>query len=99
MPEVAYAQKNAARCRCYGCPVQKDSSCARDKYHAVSGTLATAEPPAVGGLPGLYCSTWLAICDDLDFSGMCQCMSCAVYAENSLDQWKYCQRGSAAQIG
>jgi len=99
MPEVAYTQKNVTRCRCYGCPVQKDSSCAQDKYKAVSATLATADPPAASDLPGMYCANGRAICDDIDFSGMCQCMSCAVYAENSLDQWKYCQRGSAAQIG
>lgn len=99
MPEVPYIQKNAARCQCYGCPVQKESACAQEKYAAVSGSLATGEPPVHADLPGLYCSAGTAVCDDLDFSGMCQCMGCAVYAENSLAQWKYCKRGAAAQIG
>jgi hypothetical protein len=99
MPEVAYVQKNAARRRCYGCPVQKGSTCAQEKHAAVAGTLETSGPPPAPELPGLYCSSGLATCHDLDFTGMCRCMGCAVYAENGLDGWKYCQRGSAQQVG
>jgi hypothetical protein len=99
MPDVAYVQKNAARCLCYGCPVQKPSACAQEKIAAVSATLESADPPPAADLPGLYCSSGLATCEDLDFTGMCRCMRCDVYAENSLDQWKYCQRGPASRIG
>lgn len=100
MPEVPFNQRNAARCLCYACPVQKDSACASAKHAAVSASLSDASATLIAAdVPGAYCSSGLAVCDDLDFSGMCRCMSCDVYAEMGLDQWKYCQRGAAAQIG
>lgn len=100
MPDVRFTQHNAERCLCYACPVQKDSPCASAKHAAASGFLGgTGDAPPASEVPGVYCSSGLAVCDDLDFSGMCRCMSCDVYAENGLDQWKYCQRGTAALIG
>jgi hypothetical protein len=100
MPEVPLTAHNATRCLCYACPVQIDSACATAKYAAVSASLgADGDMPPAADVPGMYCSSGLAVCDDLDFSGMCRCMGCDVYAEMGLDQWKYCQRGSAAQIG
>jgi len=100
MPDVPFTTHNAARCLCYGCPVQRESACASSKHAAIADVLAGAgDLPPAPDVPGMYCSSGLATCDDLDFSGMCQCMGCAVYAENSLDSWKYCERGSAAQVG
>lgn len=99
MPDVPYTRKNAALCRCYACPVQKDSACAQEKVSAVYATLTTADPPPPAELPGMYCTTGVAVCNDLDFDGLCQCMSCAVYRINALDQWNYCQRGPASEIG
>ncbi|MHB1323795.1 MAG: DUF2769 domain-containing protein [Coriobacteriia bacterium] len=53
-----------------------------------------------GDVPRLYCAAGLATCDDLDFDKDCQCpKACHVYRENDLAQWKYCMRGSAAEIG
>jgi len=100
MPDVPFTARNATRCLCYACPVQTESACAVAKYAAVSGSLSADDGlPAAADIPGMYCSSGLATCDDLDFSGMCRCMGCDVYAENGLDSWKYCQRGSAAQNG
>ena len=99
MPEVPYSRKNAALCKCYACPVQKDSPCAQEKVAKVYSTLTTADPPPAAELPGMYCSSGVAVCTDLDFEKECQCMSCAVYKINGLDQWKYCNRGPASQIG
>jgi hypothetical protein len=100
MPEVAYVEKNVARCLCYGCPVQKHSDCAQKLYDAVSPTILSADPPADrADLPGLYCANGEAFCQDLDFTETCRCMGCEVYAQNGLDGWKYCQRGSAAKTG
>jgi hypothetical protein len=65
----------------------------------VSAALSSADPPPAADLPGLYCSSGVATCQDLDFDGICRCMGCVVYAENVLDQSKYCRRGSAAKIG
>lgn len=56
--------------------------------------------PMPGDVPRVYCATGTATCDDLDFDAQCQCpKTCAVYRENELTQWKYCQRGSASDIG
>ena len=99
MPDVPYTRKNASACRCYACPVQTSSPCAQGKVADVYATLATSEPPAAADLPGMYCATGVAVCTDLDFEKMCQCMGCAVYLESGLDQWKYCKRGSASEIG
>jgi hypothetical protein len=100
MPDVPYTSKNAALCKCYACPVQKDSACAQEKVAKVYATLATADPPPPpADLPGMYCASGIAKCTDLDIEGLCQCMSCAVYRISALDQWKYCNRGPASQIG
>lgn len=56
--------------------------------------------PMPGDVPRVYCASGMATCDDLDFGQQCLCpKTCAVYRENQLDQWKYCQRGSATEIG
>ncbi len=56
--------------------------------------------PMPGDVPRLYCAAGLATCDDLDFDLDCQCpKTCQVYRENDLAQWKYCMRGSTAEIG
>lgn len=55
-------------------------------------------PPAAD-MPGMYCSTGVATCTDLDFAQGCICPSCPVYMNNSLDNTKYCKKGSATQVG
>ena len=99
MPEVPYTKKTITQCLCYGCAVQEKSACAKEKDNAASDAFKKGELPAVADLPGLYCATGVATCTDLDFTGKCPCSDCAVYLENSIGQWKYCERGSAAQIG
>jgi hypothetical protein len=101
MAAVDFNMDNMMKCICTTCPVQAQSACAMDKGAKVMGAMESGMEglPAQGDVPGLYCSTGTASCDDLDFSGNCICAGCAVYAENGLTQYKYCERGSAATIG
>jgi hypothetical protein len=99
MPEIAYNQENAGICLCYDCPVQTKSTCAQGKYAPISATVGTVDPPAAADLPGLYCASGVAACDDLDFSKTCQCMVCTVYDDNALARSKYCEEGSASKVG
>jgi hypothetical protein len=99
MQEVPYDRTTITQCLCYGCPVQVKSDCVKTKDDAASAILKTGKLPTAEELPGMYCSTGTATCTDLDFTGKCPCSVCAVFTDNSLSQWKYCQRGSAAMIG
>lgn len=61
------------------------------------GAMGMPSPDAV---PRVYCATGTATCGDLDFEQQCLCpKTCEVYRESELSAWKYCQRGSAAEIG
>jgi hypothetical protein len=94
--QVQFTLDNIDKCQCLNCPVQHDSSCAMDKAKAMQpGQM----PQSQSDVPKVYCSQGTAACDDLDFSQRCICPTCAVWAENGLDNYKYCQNGPASQIG
>ncbi len=101
MPEVAWTADNAKTCLCSGCPVQAASACVAGLQGKKAAAMAAGmdQMPAAKELAGLYCSSGKATCEDLDFSKNCLCMGCPVYRANGLDEWKYCERGSAAEIG
>lgn len=105
MPEVAFTKDNAMRCLCPRCPVQDGSACAAEKSAKLAaameaGSIGTGDAmPTPTEFAGLYCSSGVATCDDLDFALQCICAGCDVFAENGLGQWKYCQRGAASAIG
>lgn len=61
------------------------------------GAMGMPEPKDVARL---YCSSGTASCTDLNFAEPCQCPAgCEVYQEYNLTQQKYCERGSADQVG
>ena len=101
MASVDFTLDNATTCLCGTCPVQTDSVCVKDKNTTLGEAMAAgmADMPSPIDVAGLYCSTGVATCGDLDFTQQCQCMGCPVYVENDLGQWKYCERGNAATIG
>jgi hypothetical protein len=101
MPIVEFTKDNAMKCLCGGCPVQTQSACVAEKSAALKAAMETGMEgmPTPDALAGLYCATGTAACDDLDFSQSCHCMSCPVYSDAGLTQWKYCERGAAAAIG
>ena len=98
---VRFTMDNIGACQCMVCPVQVPSVCTPDDDMKLlrqmgSGTMT----PDLRSLPRLYCASGTATCGDLDFGQQCLCpKTCAVYRENGLGEQKYCQRGSAAEIG
>lgn len=101
MTSVDFTKDNMMSCLCGGCPVQAESACVAEKSAALTSELdaSSATMPAAAAVPGLYCATGVAACDDLDFTQTCSCPQCPVYAANALTQWKYCERGDASSLG
>jgi hypothetical protein len=101
MAGVEFTRDNAMKCMCGKCPVQAQSACVAEKSAKLKMAMESGMDgmPAVVDVPGLYCANGVAACTDLDFSQRCICSGCLVYKENRLGQWKYCERGSAADVG
>lgn len=53
--------------------------------------------PSAQEMPGMYCSTGQAACDDLDYEQWCVCPTCRVWIDNRLEDTRYCHTGSASQ--
>ncbi len=100
---VQFTKDNTMKCLCGRCPVQAESVCVADKSLALAEAMkADGESmpmPSGADVPGVYCATGVAACNDLDVSQTCICMQCLVYGEGGLQGWKYCERGSAAEVG
>ena len=81
MPKVAFSKENIGKCLCGECPVQVQSTCAKEKYAEAQKVQGMPTPEQV---PGLYCSSGKATCQDLRWVEHCLCPGCLVWAENSL---------------
>lgn len=95
MAQVAYTWENVDKCWCGQCPVQSQSDCAKGKYEEAKDA---EEMPPVGELPGLYCATGKATCDDINGVARCYCAECLVWAENGLSANHYCVLGAPGEI-
>ncbi|MGI5826076.1 MAG: DUF2769 domain-containing protein [Patescibacteria group bacterium] len=98
MPKIDFNLDNIKKCQCLNCPVQAKSKCVEDKTKTLKGilSLVTLKSEAV---PKVYCSQGQATCKDLDFNESCICPTCAVWTENGLKSYHYCQKGNAEEIG
>ncbi len=89
---------NIMRCKCTECPVQANSGCVKGKMTAMQEAMMK-DPVRREDVPGVYCGTGTAACQDLDSQMKCICNTCPIYAEYNLAQSQpmayYCQRGSA----
>lgn len=99
---VPYSRENINRCICPQCPVQADSKCAKDKLESSSKemeNLPEGEIPDQEDVPGLYCSTGNARCQDLNPERQCICNTCDVWKEYILEEETpsqyFCQNGRA----
>jgi hypothetical protein len=71
----------------------------------MSATAAVSDDPVEevqmnpGDVPGVYCGSGKAACDDLDTSQMCICGTCPVWAECDLEYGNplgyFCRDGAA----
>ena len=101
--KVPFTLGNIKRCMCPKCPVQADSKCAMDKLNNLVKGLESAREgvaPEPQNVPGVYCSTGKATCQDLNPQKHCICNTCAVWKEYHLQNVKpvmyFCQKGKAA---
>lgn len=110
MVDIEFNMENIGKCKCPGCPVQAQSSCAMDKLETLQKTMASDPPETAAAVeqeiishpenvPGLYCATGKATCEDLNFEEMCQCPKCDIFKENNLESGEpggyFCAEGKA----
>ena len=100
--KVPYTLENIKKCMCPKCPVQANSKCAMDKLDNLMkkyGSGSEGNVPKNQDVPGIYCSTGRATCQDLYPEEQCICYTCAVWKEYNLQNVKptmyFCQRGGA----
>ena len=96
--KVSFSAANVGKCLCPKCPVQSKSQCVSGKLGTIADALAKI-PLNREDIPGLYCSTGRATCQDLDPKQTCICGGCAIFTENNLAAGKpvgyYCRDGFA----
>lgn len=96
--KVPFTRQNAKKCVCWECPVQTDSQCIKENSKKMGEVMSTKffEPEIV---PGLYCSSGVGSCKDLDLARSCICGSCEVYHNYRLGSGQpldhFCKNGNA----
>jgi len=99
LSKVEFNRENLEKCICKTCPVQAESSCAKEKNMKVKEMMEENMMPDPEMVPGLYCARGKASCSDLDTSKMCQCNECALWKEYDLPEGSpmgyYCRDGEA----
>lgn len=98
MEHVEYSKENVTKCWCGQCPVQKQSTCAKDLYQQAEPMMNEGQMPPEEKMPGLYCGTGKAKCSDLKPVERCLCPECLVWGEHQLLANHYCVQGSAEQV-
>lgn len=98
MEQVQYSTDNVSKCWCGQCPVQHESTCAKQELEQAKPQIEQGKMPPPDQMPGLYCGTGTASCDDLKPKERCLCPECLVWGENKLIANHYCVQGSAEQV-
>jgi len=100
--EVPFNMDTIPKCICMQCPVQTQSTCAKEKAEKGKEMMEKAEPgmaPKSEDVPGMYCSTGVAHCKDIDTKQMCICGSCPLWGEFKLPEKNpkgyYCRDGQS----
>lgn len=86
--KVPYVRSNIERCMCSQCPVQAESKCAQEKLQSskkLMENMPSGGVPDPEEVPGIYCSTGKATCQDLNFDRECICGTCEVWKEYGLE--------------
>ncbi len=101
-PKVSFTTETITKCICPQCPVQGISECVHGKMGKLPEIMRNAgknKVPESQDVPGVYCSTGIAACKDLDFKQMCICGGCTVWKKNNLIKGKpayyFCKDGRA----
>lgn len=95
---VALNIENVKKCLCGSCPVQAKSKCIKIKQEELKETLQKKHLDGAD-IPGMYCATGIATCDDVDTSQVCICASCPLFSDCQLYDSQpigyYCRDGHA----
>lgn len=95
---VPLIEANVIKCMCSKCPVQAKSACVSGKMKSMQSVLKD-KPLKKENIPGVYCSSGIATCTDIDTTKSCFCGTCAVFSEYKLAGLSnigyYCKKGSA----
>ena len=95
--EAPFTRSNAKKCICWECPVQAESACIRANSDEM-GDVMTAKAFTPEIVPGLYCSSGVASCRDLNPDKACICGGCQVYGDYELAAGQptdhYCENGA-----
>lgn len=99
-PKVPFLTETITKCFCPQCPVQGNSRCVMDKMEKLPEIMkTTGKVPKSQDFPGVYCSTGIAACKDIDTKQMCICGSCTVWKEYNLisgeQTYYFCKNGKA----
>lgn len=96
--KVPFVTANATRCMCPRCPVQAKSACVSGKVAGIKDALKR-NPLKREDIPGVYCSTGTATCQDINTKQSCVCGACPVFAQYKLASGQpvgyYCRDGAA----
>ena len=96
-PKIEFTRGNITKCLCPQCPVQAESECAQTKMKMLQESMRGMSPEP-SDVPGVYCATGTATCNDLDPNKTCKCPNCEVFKENNLAQGEpgayFCQNGA-----
>ncbi|MFZ5998285.1 MAG: DUF2769 domain-containing protein [Nitrospirota bacterium] len=78
--KVPFTVDNVVKCQCPKCPVQGNSQCAKKLILNIQNTLKkeSIQPQEI---PGLYCSSGISLCGDLNYRNACICGTCSIFNE------------------
>ena len=101
MKKVLLNVDNFGQCLCPDCPVQAKSECVAELRDNLDVALED-EPLDPEQLPGMYCATGVAECEDLETGKTCLCYNCSVFDDNDMEDGLpygyYCRDGKAKQL-
>ncbi len=103
MQKIDFSMGNINKCLCTRCAVQIESQCVKDKEKLMllmkNQDLDSPMMMSPERVPGVYCSTGKAVCEDIDTKKVCKCNECPIWNENLLENSKpdryFCRNGKA----
>jgi Protein of unknown function (DUF2769) len=102
MVGIDFSMENIKKCLCNKCAVQIESQCVKDKQKIMllitQQDLDSPMRMDEERVPGLYCSTGRATCQDIDTKKVCKCNECSIWHEYGLESQRYFCRDGSAQV-
>lgn len=102
MVGIDFSMENIKKCLCNKCAVQIESQCVKDKQKIMllitQQDLDSPMRMDEERVPGLYCSTGRATCQDIDTKKVCKCNECPIWDEYGLVPQRYFCRDGSAQV-